>query len=504
MRHSATGKLLDYAARISNGACNGTAGERSVACLATMVDKPGARASTLAWDTQQCRGVFADSENSAAFFGKGSTAVEFDSATGAFWRRPPHDDDAAAAATDAIKADAQACVEPCEVPKQPRVITWEDTLRRRDLRLRQGDFPRLALCGVHGKLSGAKALLRGLNEIFSRGSMNACEWLGLPLAIGTRARPVRGLELSATILRKAARTTAGGKRMVAWSAADDGSAPSLFVPLIEKSGSSTLVSALATQWVGVPAPLYRSTAACRRHRTHIGMLEGLEDLMSPACSGIGRSARAKQSERDPRANPPRREQLHGCGYAASFARDASSPSVALAMVREPIGRFISGVFPHRELGKCEDYDCIALRLLRSRAREMAGGKWQIKLLPPDATVHAYTQSYYLSATSACGEPIAWDRLLKLEELSLSAFEGLSEALLPPSARHRLISKRENAKNRSQSHMAAILMLGDLDTICDVCTVYAQDFVCLGYPMPLACRACRGPRAVLGSVSKAER
>ena len=150
-----------------------------------------------------------------------------------------------------------------------------------------------------------------------------------------------------------------------------------------------------------------------------------------------------------------------CEYAGSFHWTPSKTSVVT--VRNPFRRFLSSLVDHGDL-RCNDASCPLLREARHLVRQMASREIEMKLFPPHATIHFYTQSYFLSATDMSGAPIAWTRILRLEETQ-PAF-------------------RENQKE-DYSHIMSFLQQ-DRVLKCDICRVYRQDFVCFGYT---GCEGC---------------
>lgn len=144
-----------------------------------------------------------------------------------------------------------------------------------------------------------------------------------------------------------------------------------------------------------------------------------------------------------------------CEYAGSFHWDEHKTSVAT--VRSPFRRYLTALFDHGKLA-CDNTRCSLLERARSFIQQLSRRTFTMKLFPPHATIHFYTQSYFLSATDAKGTPVRWTRISRLEE-----------------ARPR---SHKNKKS-DYSHILKYLM-DDRSLRCDVCRVYHQDFVCFGY------------------------
>ena len=129
-------------------------------------------------------------------------------------------------------------------------------------------------------------------------------------------------------------------------------------------------------------------------------------------------------------------------------------------------------------------------------------------MPGHATVHYLTQSYFLSATDASGKPIDWDLLVRLENFS----SGISTAVHAMTTDDRR-SRRGGLKifgprNQKVGFTAAArfalkaALLNATDLMCDVCAVYGQDYVCLGYTVPSACLQRRCLRKLRPSLRQA--
>ena len=113
--------------------------------------------------------------------------------------------------------------------------------------------------------------------------------------------------------------------------------------------------------------------------------------------------------------------------------------------------------------------------------------------------HARTQSYYLAATDRAGDPIRWDAILRLEE-SRNFSHTLGQALLQDLGRHKtsrharlndvfaqtLNSKTATSSDKNQTAALRTAVLEHDTLACDLCEVFGQDFICLGYAWPARC------------------
>ena len=105
---------------------------------------------------------------------------------------------------------------------------------------------------------------------------------------------------------------------------------------------------------------------------------------------------------------------------------------------------------------------------------MRQGRLEMKPFPPAATIHQYTQSYFLSGTDATGVPVKWTRIIKLENVSADALPG------------HLRLPRQNAKPGYDRLVE--MVRADPELRCGICDIYRQDFVCFGYR---GCEGCTG-------------
>lgn len=218
--------------------------------------------------------------------------------------------------------------------------------------------------------------------------------------------------------------------------------------------------------------------------------------------------------------------LHQCEKHTTFQHDAKDGNVKAAIVRSPLDRFLASVFEHGEWKTCEVNATRGLPCpwMLAEAKTMA------QRLAKDFP-HKYrscehpTQAYFFSATDVHGEPYEWDNVDRLEEFDtalqrinnmtgilLSKHEKTHAAMVKTSdgenrSTYNRMSDGENrtsdGENRSGDGKNKILhenksgdgrnkrmyfdaIFSDLETLCSVCKVYAQDFECLGYAKPDRC------------------
>lgn len=237
------------------------------------------------------------------------------------------------------------------------------------------------------------------------------------------------------------------------------------VPMIEKSGSTMLDGYLKSQgWIG-------GHCTCGQATTTLSATK----LM---------------------LNHP------GCCSTSTFMQSVSQPSVLrLAFVRDPLDRFISGARPHKkwklcsgatgQLAICPD----DLKMLRKHAY-MLLAKFEVRNLTPLASVHWYTQTYFLSATDRLGQPIPWDYIGRLETIEQD-FANINALAHNHSGASRFKLKRIDV-NASKQNVGVNPMsrkvlreavLSSPDLACNFCRFYHQDYTCLGYPLPIECSSC---------------
>ena len=161
-----------------------------------------------------------------------------------------------------------------------------------------------------------------------------------------------------------------------------------------------------------------------------------------------------------------------CDFAGTYAWQAASERIAL--VRDPITRFLSSLDDHAPQLCVKNCARIILEPARKRLRELRQGRFEMRLFPPAATIHQYTQSYFLSGTDATGVPVKWTRIIKLEN---APDDAMPDHLRLP---------HHNAKP-AHSHLVE-LVRADAEIRCGICDIYRQDFVCLGYQ---GCEGCTG-------------
>lgn len=120
----------------------------------------------------------------------------------------------------------------------------------------------------------------------------------------------------------------------------------------------------------------------------------------------------------------------------------------------------------------------------------------LNLVPPLAFIHQLTQSYFLTATDAAGNPLEWHALPRLEALEAELAPILEAATkercrgerCATAWRHKPLFPRRNAKINPMNQYRQLRseLLNRTDAMCDICQYLAQDYVCLGYHFPDAC------------------
>ena len=136
-------------------------------------------------------------------------------------------------------------------------------------------------------------------------------------------------------------------------------------------------------------------------------------------------------------------------------------SHVVSVARDPITRFVTGVFPHFALPLCRDAQPCPqhVRTLRNAVRRLPFEVHRVAQYE-----HILPQTLFLRATDAEGRRLR-PRLHRVESLR--------------------VEHRSNAKSDHVVRAYAnALERNDLRTLC---RFYADDFRCLGYAMPAACR-----------------
>mmetsp|Transcript_9505 Transcript_9505/g.28955 ORF Transcript_9505/g.28955 Transcript_9505/m.28955 type:complete len:458 (+) Transcript_9505:150-1523(+) len=213
--------------------------------------------------------------------------------------------------------------------------------------------------------------------------------------------------------------------------------------------------------------------------------------------------------------------LVSCGFAVTFSLDSKhkrrrcfargcqpygdTPLLNIALVRHPIGRFISALCPHNDVSYGKRELCKQIRqyglgyarptmsildLLAWRARVM---RFQVAHAD-DA--HVRTQSYFLTSTDRFGKPIQWDAILRMEDSSFGQQLGnhfyniLTDAGEIHSDASRLSHLWSHRKHNSKSRDRTQQLMKEAEMhptlLCDLCHIYGQDFACLGYEFPAQC------------------
>lgn len=354
-----------------------------------------------------------------------------------------------------------------------RHLTWEDSLPRSELQPMSLFFSPTRNQPWHHLHLGAWAAGRN-NRNGGLCKAWACVHWFAPLAVGTVQRPAAGFVVDAGIAR-------------------------YFVADIPKAASTTLSSWFAREGSG------------------LSMLNYLHPTVVASCANTSyldsalRMSQLAAGEPRTGADGP----LVGCGHASSFEL---GQSVNLAVVRDPVRRFISALDPHRGtpgpsaepslvrrwaatvagaygLGSLDDeavfgnVSSATLELLARRASAMRAGRFY-------DDPHARTQSYFLSATDATGRPLEWEAILQLEDGgTLASMQAYARSMLKAAHRSEiparaLLRRHENARavDSSISAEAHLLraVLAHPSIPCDLCAIYGQDFACLGYRFPDAC------------------
>lgn len=180
----------------------------------------------------------------------------------------------------------------------------------------------------------------------------------------------------------------------------------------------------------------------------------------------------------------------GCARVGSFA--VAPHSFVFAFVRDPLDRFVGTALAalSKPLNNCSNnwfHGRVCphtAAMLRSLAASLLRS-WphRVSSLPlPD---HWLTQSYFLAATDADGEPLGVRFLGKLETFHADFAKLLG--LLGHRAANASSLEHINQSGAARKKKAVRAMVeNDPGVMEAVCTIYAQDYACLGYPAPLIC------------------
>ena len=425
----------------------------------------------LAWRSRECQEFYAESAPRAA-----PPGLRFDASSGLFL--PPR-----RGRSTPIK----------------RMRTREDTLDVAHCRLRAADVGALHV-----------PIPKRVNAAF-----------GVPIARGTVQRPGKAFVVE------------GSRRFIALA--------------IEKSGLSSLgawFANLAGEGVVVRDWHLCSGEALYFRRKLREVVSRLQQCAACANASGFEVAREIESLAAGGAAGPlsRRPRGAACGYASTFDA-AVAGGFNFALVRDPVARFLSALSNHGGLGACwrpegsrayhqkgpcPDVLGQLVGTLRRLAHEPcctggrlgAKGRCELHLLPPHASIHWQTQSYFLSSTDAAGAPFRWDMLARMETVGTTddALQPALERILAATGvRGNSSLPHENSKQKkgvSSAEHADVLrrLRNHSEAMCDLCAVYGQDFTCLGYAFPPACRreecmrklSAAHRRAIRTQVSDAER
>lgn len=350
--------------------------------------------------------------------------------------------------------------------------TWEDTLNVSRFKLRPHSDAAVFNWSSH-RLQAIRVPsdLEKLTEIRSSHRCRRqwhCDAMGLPPAIGTVQRPVKAFVVRIPAERKM-----------------------YFALPIEKAGLSSFDEFFrrVALRLNVNSWVIQTRRAHCRNRTNLQLIEEVEALA--------------------RWPPYNAEALdRACGLASSFALqglEGVRKRTTFAVVREPVARFISGFNDHGTSVQRARLDVRGssvtvsstqlMRELEQHAADLAKGRFKVALVPPHASIHFLSQSYFLSGTDAHGKPIHWDLIARLEQID-QEMSGIASELLrgggnapkretPTSPRSPF--PHRNAKTNPQTKKTLLNQIRRRPALmCNICRVYGQDFVCLGYPIPGSC------------------
>jgi len=180
----------------------------------------------------------------------------------------------------------------------------------------------------------------------------------------------------------------------------------------------------------------------------------------------------------------------GCARVGSFA--VAPHSFVFAFVRDPLDRFVGTALAalSKPLNNCSNnwfHGRVCphtAAMLRSLAASLLRS-WphRVSSLPlPD---HWLTQSYFLAATDADGEPLGVRFLGKLETFHAD-FATLLGLLGHRAANASSLEHINQSGAARKKKAVRALVENDPSVMEAVCTIYAQDYACLGYPAPQIC------------------
>ena len=98
--------------------------------------------------------------------------------------------------------------------------------------------------------------------------------------------------------------------------------------------------------------------------------------------------------------------------------------------------------------------------------------------------HWLTQMYFLSSTDASGYPLNFDYVGRIEDAEIETQLCAALAVCEAASGRTKQKNQGGAANLKQA--LAAWVASDREVVCGLCEVYAQDYVCLGYPLPDIC------------------
>ena len=180
----------------------------------------------------------------------------------------------------------------------------------------------------------------------------------------------------------------------------------------------------------------------------------------------------------------------GCARVGSFA--VAPHSFVFAFVRDPLDRFVGTALAalQKPLNNCSNnwfHGRVCphtLAMLRSLAASLLRS-WPHRPSSLPLPDHWLTQSYFLAATNADGEPLDVRFLGRLETFNADLAKLLR--LLGHRAANASSLEHINQSGAARKKKAVrALVENDPGVMEAVCTIYAQDYECLGYPVPPVC------------------